>query len=230
MHRWITRACVTAGTITAVGLLAAGTASAHVTANSPDAAQGGYALITFQVPNESPTATTTGLTVTLPTHPAGDTTLSSVRTTAMPGWTATVAKDPATSAPTSVTWTAAPGISIGADQFGRFQLSVGTLPTTATLSLPTAQTYSDGSVVKWDEQPKADGSEPEHPVPTLKLAAAGDSHTQPTASGNEASAAATPSASGTDNTARWLGGAGLVLGALGLALGGGVALGRGRRS
>ena len=230
MHRWITRACVTTGTFTAIGLLAAGTASAHVTANSPNAAQGGYALITFQVPNESPNATTTGLTVTLPTQAPGDTTLSSVRTTAMPGWTATVAKDRATSAPTSVTWTAAPGTSIGADQFGQFQLSVGKLPAAAALSLPATQTYSDGSVVKWDEQPKADGSEPDHPVPTLKLAAAGDTHGQPTKASSEANAQPAPPASGPDNTARWLGGAGLVLGALGLAVGGGAAMGSRRRS
>ncbi|MEO9223182.1 MAG: YcnI family protein [Mycobacteriaceae bacterium] len=230
MHRWITRACVTTGTLTALGLLAAGTASAHVTANSPNAAQGGYAVITFQAPNESPKATTTGLTVTLPPRAPGDTTLSSVRTTAIPGWTATVAKDPATSAPTSVTWTAAPGTSIGADQFGQFQLSVGKLPTAATLSLPATQTYSDGSVVKWDEQPKADGSEPDHPVPTLKLAAAGDTHGQAIATSSAASAQPAVSATGTDSTARWLGGAGLVLGALGLAVGGGVALGSRRRS
>lgn len=229
MHRLFTRACVTAGIIATVGLLAAGTASAHVTANSPGAAQGGYTVITFLVPNESPTATTTGLTVTLPPRAAGDTTLSSVRTTPMPGWTATVVKDPATSAPTSATWTAAPGTSIGENQFGQFQLSVGKLPTTATLSLPAAQNYSDGSVVKWDEPAKADGSEPDHPTPTVRLAAAGDTDGQATgATVTVQAASTTPSATGTDNTARWLGGAGLVLGALGLAVGGGMAL-RGRR-
>lgn len=211
MHTWFTRACVTAGTATAVGLLAAGTASAHVTANSPDAAQGGYSVITFLVPNESAKATTTGLTVTLPTHVAGDTSLSSVRTTPMPGWTATITKDPTTSAPTSATWTATQGTSIGDNQFGQFQLSVGKLPSTKTLSLPATQTYSDGSVVKWDEPAKADGSEPDHPVPTVQIASA-------------TAASASSGSAGTDTTARWLGGIGLVLGALGLVLGGGAAL------
>jgi len=84
MHTWFTRACVTAGTVTTVGLLAAGTASAHVTAT-----------------------------------------------------------------PTSVTWTAMPGTSIGDNQLG---------------------------------------------------------------------------SAATDTTARWLGGIGLVLGALGPVLGGGAAL------
>lgn len=222
MHIWLTRACVTTGAIATIGLLASGTASAHVTANSPDATQGGSTVLTFRVPNESATATTTGLTVTLPSHTAGDTTLSSVRTTPMPGWTATVSKDPTTSAPTSVTWTAAPGTSIGKDQFGEFALSVGKLPATSTLSLPAAQTYSDGSVVKWDEPTKADGPEPDHPVPTVQLASQA-------ADAPEATAGPTPTASaagssGTDTTARWLGGAGLVLGAAGLGVGGGVLL------
>ncbi len=222
MHTWITRACVTAGTVSAVGLLGAGTASAHVTASSPDARQGSYAVITLLVPNESAKATTTGLTVTLPTHVAGDTSLSSVRTSPMPGWTATVTKDPTTSAPTAVTWTAAQGTSIGDNQFGQFQLSVGTLPNSGTLSLPAMQTYSDGSVVKWEEPAKPDGSEAEHPVPTVQLAAAGAPRAV------SATVAARPAAaSTTDGTARWLGGVGLVLGALGLALGGGAAL-RGR--
>ncbi len=96
MHTWFTRACVTAGTVTAVGLLAAGTASAHVTPP-------------------------------------------------MPGWTATITTDPTT----SVTWMAMPGKSIGDNQFG---------------------------------------------------------------------------SAGTDTTTRWLGGIGLVLGALGLVLCGGAAL------
>ncbi|MDQ2722108.1 MAG: YcnI family protein [Actinomycetota bacterium] len=36
---------------------------------------------------------------------------------------------------------------------------MGTLPKQATLNLPATQTYSDGSVVKWDEPAKPDGPE-----------------------------------------------------------------------
>ncbi len=231
---WLQRACVTAGTITTVGLLAAGTASAHVTAHSPDAVQGGYTVITFQVPTESATATTTGLKVTFPTQAAGDKSLSSVRTAPLPGWTATIAKNPATAAPESVTWTAQPGTSISGTQFGQFQLSVGPLPKTGTLAFPADQTYSDGSVVHWDQQPNADGSEPEHPVPTVKLAAAGTASapTSAASAGPAASADASPavSSTGTDTTARWLGGIGLLLGALGLGAGVGAALRHRRRA
>jgi len=237
MNTWLQRACVTAGTITTIGLLTAGTASAHVTANSPDATQGGDSVITLRVPNESAKATTTGVTVTLPPQAPGDTSLASVLTTPMPGWTATVAKDPTTSAPTSVTWTASPGTSIGDGQFGQFPLSVESLPQTSTLSLPVTQTYSDGSVVKWDQPPNSDGSEPEHPVPTVTLAAADTSPTPARAAGASTAArasttpVATASMSGTDTTARWLGGIGLLLGALGLGVGGAAALhSRGRRT
>jgi hypothetical protein len=61
------------------------------------------------------------------------------------------------------------------------------------------QTYSDGTVVQWNEQTPARGKEPEHPVPTLSLAA-------PPGTGG-----------GSDSLARGLGIGGLVLGALALA-------------
>ncbi len=227
MNTWLQRACVTAVSITAIGLLTAVPASAHVTANSPGATQGGYAVVTFRVPTESKTATTTGLTVTLPKVAAGDKALSSVRTTPLPGWTAAVAKDPATGAPTAVTWTAQPGTSLDADQFGQFPVSVGPLPKTDTVSFSAEQIYSDGSTVNWDQPPKADGSEPEHPAPTVALAAA-EAALQ--AGATALSATAAPASDGaaadgaaTDSTARWLAGAGLLLGALGLGLGAGAA-------
>ena len=57
-----------AATMTAA-LLAAGAAaaSAHVHVDSDDPAAGGYSHLTFNVPNESATAKTSKLEVTLPT-------------------------------------------------------------------------------------------------------------------------------------------------------------------
>ncbi|MBO0854388.1 MAG: YcnI family protein [Nocardia sp.] len=203
-----------------MALSAAGVASAHVTADAPGAAQGGTAIVTFRVPTESATATTTKLTVTLP--PA----LASARTEAMPGWSAAVQTNDQHQ-PTAVTWTADPGNpGIGAEQFQRFVLAVGPLPKQDTVSFPAAQTYSDGNVVNWDQPMGADGAEPEHPAPMVTLAAAG-------AGGEHGAMAATaehPAATSanSDNTARWLGGIGLVLGALGAALGLGSVLRRRR--
>jgi uncharacterized protein YcnI len=227
----------TAVTAAAGGLLLAGTvpAFAHVTAQPSTAEQGGYAVISMRVPNESDTAGTTKLEVTFPTdHP-----VTSARTTPQPGWTAEVTKGnlPApvdvdgrqvTQAVTKVTWTAQPGTRIGPGQFVDFPLSLGPLPTgTDQLVLPAVQTYDDGRVVAWDEPTTPGAPEPEHPAPTVTLTAAtGDGH----GGGHDGAAAAgtEQTASSTDTTARWLGGVGLLLGALGLGLGGGALL-RSRR-
>ena len=81
-RRW--RRMVTAVTLTAVGLLAgAGVASAHVTVNPSQATVGGFSKLTFRVPNESATAGTVAVTVTLPAdHP-----IAYVSVKAVPGWT-----------------------------------------------------------------------------------------------------------------------------------------------
>lgn len=192
--------------------LAIPTASAHVHASSDNAVRGATAIVTFQVPNESDTgAATTALTVTLPN-------VASARTESMPGWTAKLDRDATAGTVRSVTWTAAPGGGIGADQFALFRLSVQ-LPDTDTVSFPATQTYSDGSVVKWDQPSPPGGGEPEHPVPTLALAASGAPHEHHQHPGTpEGRPAAAPQSKAPDDTARLLGGAALVVGAVGIFL------------
>jgi uncharacterized protein YcnI len=190
------------------------TASAHVQASSDDATRGGYATISFQVPNESTTgAETTALTVELPGA-------SAVRTQTKPGWAATINRDG--DKVRSVTWTAAPNGGIAVDQFDVFRIAVK-LPDADSVSFPATQTYADGVVVKWD-QPSVPGSpEPEHPAPTLVLAPGSAPqhahHPAPTAS---ATPNVTPAAQQphkvVDNTSRILAGAALMVGALGVGL------------
>jgi uncharacterized protein YcnI len=124
----------------------------------------------------------------------------------MPGWTAKLDRDTAAGTVRSVTWTAAPSVGISSDQFALFNVSV-TLPNQPSVTLPATQTYSDGTVVRWDQPPLANGDEPKFPAPVLNLTGATggapDQHQPPTAS-------AAP-----DNTARWLAGAALVLAAVG---------------
>jgi uncharacterized protein YcnI len=165
-------------------------------------APGSYAVLTFKVPNESETgALTTQLTVDLPE-------LTSVRTEVMPGWTARLDRDVAEGTVRSVTWTAAPDSGIGADEFALFRMSVK-LPDATTVSLPATQTYSDGTVVKWDQPTPPGGAEPEHPAPELTLSGT------PSADGHETPVAVT--AQGADNASRWLAGSALVVAALALA-------------
>jgi uncharacterized protein YcnI len=234
-------------------LLGGGIASAHVTARviGEDAAQGGYTKITFRVPNEDDTAGTTKLEVRFPQ----DTPISSLRTKPMPGWTAQVVMGKLaapvksgdteiTEAVTSVSWTAGPGVRIGPGEFAEFEVSGGPLPRNADkLIMPTAQTYDNGKVVDWNAPPPAKGAEePEHPAPMIALAPAGagdGDHAAPAAGpapdGAQASGSGTAgttntaaAAGTTDTTARWLGGIGLVVGALGLGFGAGATL-RARR-
>jgi uncharacterized protein YcnI len=230
------RAVTVLGVAAGTALLAATPALAHVTANSTDAQQGGYSVVSMRVPNESETAGTVKLDVTIPAdHP-----ITSVRVQPVPGWTATMTRAPLSppvqrngrtynDAVSTITWTAQPGVRINPGEFTEFPISLGPLPADATeLVLPATQTYDDGEVVAWSEPANPDGSEPERPAPTLALtpAAAGDAMATatPAATTTDPAPAAQP-----DTTARWLGGAGLLLGALGLGLGGGALLRTRRR-
>lgn len=230
MSRTLLRAGVLLGTTALVALASAAPALAHVTAQPGTAQKGGYAVVTFRVPNEDDAAGTVALTVNLPTdHP-----FSSVRTTPIAGWTATpneVAINPPlkdddgntiTKTIGSVTFKANPGTRIGPGQYMDFPVSLGPFPDNVdVIRMPVAQTYDNGKVVNWADPPNADGSEPEHPAPSVSLTAAtGDAH-----AGMSASAApADPPQGAEDTTARWLGGVGLLVGALGLGVGGGAVL------
>ena len=232
LHRSAVRGGVVATLAAGAALLTAGPASAHVTAQPGQAAQGAYTVVSFRVPDESDTAGTVKLEVALPTdHP-----ITSVRTTPMPGWTAAVTKAPlnppvqvngngVTQAVGAVTWTANPGTRIGPGEYLDFPLSLGPLPTgVGQLVLPATQTYDDGTVVAWN-QPSTGGDEPEHPAPVVRLTpATGDD----AMAGPPAPGTAAPPSSGADEPARWMAGAGLLVGALGVGVGAGAVLRAGR--
>ncbi|MGH3904908.1 MAG: YcnI family protein [Pseudonocardiaceae bacterium] len=216
--KWIFSAMAACGLAVAL----AAPAAAHVTVQPGEASQGGYTAFAFRVPNERPDAGTVKLEVTLPAdHPI------SARTKPMTGWTAKVVKEG--EAARTITWTAQPGVRINPDEFQEFEVAAGPLPKdTDKLVLPTKQTYDNGEVVAWDAPPVAEGAEePEHPAPVLTLLpeAAGESgHHNGTAGPTVAGTSDTSADPGTDSTARLLGGAGLILGALGLGLGAGAVL------
>ena len=164
-----------------VAMLAlAAPAFAHVTVGAPGAARGGSdAVITFRVPTESDTASTTGLQVRLPT----DTPIADVLVRPTPGWTHTqqtiklakpISTDDGdiTEAVAQIDWTATAG-GIKPGEFGEFVVMAGQLPDAPQLTFKAVQIYSDGSRTSWTEMP-APGStaEPEHPAPSLDLAPA----------------------------------------------------------
>lgn len=208
----------------ALAVVAPMTASAHVRIDPDQASAGGYSVLTFRVPTESATAGTVGLEVDFPTK----TPFTSVSYQPVPGWSAevttskldtpvTIAGAKVTQAPTKIVWTADPGVRIEPGQFQEFSISAGVVPDTGKIMLPAIQTYSDGSVVKWDEPTPASGAEPEHPAPTLYIndAPPSDTHAQPTiVSSTPAPAAA--GTSSTDAAALGLSVAGLALAAIAL--------------
>ncbi|MGB6182027.1 MAG: YcnI family protein, partial [Rhodococcus sp. (in: high G+C Gram-positive bacteria)] len=186
-----------AGALTAFAVLAStGIASAHVAVSAPDAAQGGYTVLSFRVPTESDAASTTSVKIELPD-------LTSARTEPMPGWTSVVDKS-ADGKATAVTWTVAPGnTGVGPGQFQQFVLSAGPLPEADSVSFPAAQTYSDGEVVNWDQPTPEDGTEPELPAPTLQLAeGSDDDHGSPTvaAASSETTTSTTAAATSSSDT------------------------------
>jgi uncharacterized protein YcnI len=162
-------------TVAALGLVAE-PAAAHVTVPDP-ATQGGFGAITFRVPTERPTASTTKLEVTFP----ADQPLAFLSVKPHPGWTYTVdkAKLPqpvdvegrkVTEAVSKITWTATTAqAAIHPGQYDEFSVSGGFLPKADQMVFKAIQTYSNGEVVRWIEQAAPGTAEPEHPAPVLRL-------------------------------------------------------------
>lgn len=219
-HTLLRRAGLGSALAAATVLTAAGVASAHVTVHPDSYAKGATdGALTFRVPDESDTASTTKVQLFLPTdHP-----LLGALVSPHDGWTAKVTdtklKTPVktddgtiTDAVSEITWT---GGKIAPGHYEDFDVAFGQLPDdTAQLAFKTLQTYSDGKVVRWIEEAASGDDEPENPAPVLKLTAAAT-----TSKKASQTPAATTKASASDSTARGLGIAGLVVGVLGLAAG-----------
>jgi uncharacterized protein YcnI len=233
MSRLVFRLLTVTGAATLAVAATAGPALAHVTVNSADAEQGGFAVVSFQVPSESETASTTGLKVQLP----ADQPLGFVSIQPKAGWSYTAQKaklatpiktddGDVTEAVSVIDWKAASGGGIKPGEFDTFQLSVGPLPKADSMVFKAIQTYSDGTQVQWIEEP-APGStaEPEHPAPTLKLAAAAAAGgTGATPSGPAPTVTAAPATTGAATSGSVVGAyvlaaAGLLAGLAGLVLG-----------
>jgi uncharacterized protein YcnI len=173
----IFRLLAVAAALSAGLLVTAGPASAHVEVDDgSQPAKGGYGIVQLIVPTESDTASTVGVSLTLPKGVD----LPEARTLSVPGWTATVETEAAGNGQrvSRIIWKAADKAGgIRPSEFGEFAFSAGPWPENVdTVSLPTDQTYSDGTVVAWNEIAVDKDSEPEHPAPTVTLSAEGTGH------------------------------------------------------
>jgi uncharacterized protein YcnI len=157
--------------------LAANPAAAHVTVAPAEVPGGGYAKISFRMPNERDDARTVRLQVTLPATPV----LTSVRVKRTLGWDYRVqwatlnppiqnGDQVITQVIRSITWSAhSRSDALLPTEFIEFDVSVGRLPASGSLSFPALQTYSDGEVVSWTDPVVPGQPAPAHPAPTLRL-------------------------------------------------------------
>ncbi|GIF14560.1 YcnI family protein [Actinoplanes teichomyceticus] len=223
------RSAVVAAAAGVLTLALAGPAAAHVTVNPNSATAGGYAKVSFRVPNESDSASTTKLEVNLP----ADQPIASVSVKPVPGWTAVAQKTKLatpikahdteiTEAVSKITWTAAKGSEIKPGEFQEFDVSMGALPESGQLVFKALQTYSNGDVVRWIDEPTTDGSEPESPAPVLKIVPAANGSAAPSAAAAAPAAEADDSddSDDSDGSGSGLGLAGLIAGLVALLLAG----------
>ena len=220
------RIATVAGIAVFAVLTLASPAFAHVTLEPSSAPKGTDAVLTFVAPNESEKgAKMTKLAVIFPQdHP-----IAEALTLPIAGWSASATSVKVTTpiqtdsgtvneAVGTVTWTAASGGGTASGQFQTFSVSVGLPDATGALTFKATQTYSDGTVVNWDQATVAGGDEPPNPAPVLTLTAGENpSTTQPAAT----------SSSSSDDTGKTLGIIALIVGGIGLIIAV-VALVRGR--
>lgn len=216
----------TAATLATAGLLLAipVAAQAHVKVDPDTAQAGSYATVNFRVPTEKANASTVKLEIDLPTdHP-----FTSASYQPVPGWTAKISTSKLakpvktedgtiTQAPTKIVWTASKAAAIKPGQFQQFPVSLGVVPDVPSVSFKALQTYSDGSVVKWDEPTKAGKPEPEHPAPVLTIgAAASESSTPSDAPTADAAPQSGDNSSSDSEAGVWFGVGGLAVGVIAL--------------
>ncbi|MGX6607734.1 YcnI family copper-binding membrane protein [Micromonosporaceae bacterium Da 78-11] len=184
-------AAAASGVVLATVVIPAGPAAAHVSVSPTQAAQGGFAVLTFRVPNEREGRSTSKVQVFFPTG----TPIIGATMRQLTGWTSKVVQGPLstpvtvdgtaiTRAVTSITWSAKDAANaIGGSDYQEFGVSVGPLPRVERVTFKALQTYDDGQVARWIEEPVDGAAEPQSPAVVLRLSAGGgeqlDAHGNP---------------------------------------------------
>lgn len=145
-------AVISAGAV----MLLSGPAAAHVRVLSEGAEAGKPATLQFRVPSEMEVSTTVRIDIALPEGVTADS------VPAVKGWTVSRTDG------SHIVWTAQAGNEIKPAETRTFTVRADPLPKKGVLRFDTAQTYSDGSVVNWN-QPSTGGEEPDFPAPELVL-------------------------------------------------------------
>jgi uncharacterized protein YcnI len=193
MHTRLTRilAAVASGVVLATVVMPAGPAAAHVSVSPTQAAQGGFVVLTFRVPNEREGRSTSKVQLYFPTS----TPIIGATVRQLTGWTSKVVQGPLstpvtvdgtaiTRAVTSITWSAKDAANaVSGSDYQEFGVSVGPLPRVEQVTFKALQTYDDGQVSRWIEEPVDGAGEPQSPAVVLRLTAGGgeqlDAHGNP---------------------------------------------------
>ncbi|MEE1788460.1 YcnI family protein [Streptomyces sp. SP17BM10] len=235
-----------ASAVAATAVLAGATAaSAHVTVQPSSVPKNATdQTFAFRVPDEDDKNSTVKVEIDFPVdHP-----VPSALVAPVPGWTDTITTTKLatpihtddgdiTDVVQRIVWT---GGQIAPGHYQDFTVDLGALPDgTDKVVFKALQTYGDGSIVRWIEEPQDGQPEPKNPAPVLRLTAATAAEAATPAAAPAAPAAPTAptapaapvtpvaaKAATSDSTARAIGIAGVVLGALGVAAG--LLLGRRR--
>lgn len=222
---------------TAIALVTATAASAHVTVSTDNPTAGGYALLTIKVPHGCEGAPTNRLEVKFPD---GVTSFAPERN---PFWTAKVNLkqldepidgghgEKITESIDTVVYTAKTPLPDG--ELDLLPASIKFPDTEGPLYFPIVQTCVGGGTAPWNQIPEEGGDEPESPAPSVTLVKATEGGHGDAAAAKDtekhgdtdSSAAATLTQADHDDladdvdSARTLGIGGIVIGALGLLFG-----------
>lgn len=177
MKRRLSRLLLATASALALVVVVADPVAAHVTVNPREVVGGGFAVLTFRVPNERDAARTNKVQVSFPTTNP----FTSVRVKRVPGWSAKFVMarvDPPiqsggeviTEVVRSITWKAqGRQNAVLPTEFIDFDVSVGRLPTSGQIAFPAIQHYDNGEVVEWVEPTVPGQPPPARPAPVLRL-------------------------------------------------------------
>ncbi len=138
------RSFIVAGLVTSFMLLGVGSIQAHVTVRPKEALIAAFQTFTIGVPNEKEIPTT-GMRLVMPEG------LNHVSPNVKPGWKIEIKKtgEGEEAKVTEVIWS---GGSVPAGQRDEFLFSAQVPASPTTLQWKAYQTYSDGTVVAWDQE------------------------------------------------------------------------------
>lgn len=177
-HVLVKLGLVTLGAAVVGALAFAGPAAADVTVSPSQAARGGSAELTFKIPEERPGAYTTKVELIAPT----DTPVAEIYPLSVDNWAPLIGSRKLDQAlelihgtvtdqvVSGITWTYVADAPPADPQAFDLRVALGPMPDADAMVFTLVQTYSDGTVVRYADQPGPAGEKADHPAPTLTLA------------------------------------------------------------